>query len=100
MILSADTASRASCASTASSASPRRKKGKTTIRGAVEEPATDLVDRHFDADGPAVVTRLSTTSRRSTMSVSRRSPKARNRPPNRGDFIGRARPRTNASRAA
>jgi putative transposase len=30
----------------------RRRKGKTTIRGAVEEDATDLVDRNFDVDGP------------------------------------------------
>jgi putative transposase len=30
----------------------RRRKGKTTIRGAVEDHATDLVDRNFDVDGP------------------------------------------------
>lgn len=30
----------------------RRKKGKTTIRGAVEEPASDLVDRNFEVDAP------------------------------------------------
>lgn len=30
----------------------RRRKGKTTIRGVVEEQASDLVDRNFDVDGP------------------------------------------------
>lgn len=30
----------------------RRRKGKTTIRGVVEEHASDLVDRNFDVDGP------------------------------------------------
>lgn len=30
----------------------RRRKGKTTIRGTVEEQATDLVDRNFTVDAP------------------------------------------------